>query len=316
MFRRRSEIENFPAVAEAGKVVATADRLAIGQPALTRATAALKTRFGAPLFERLPAGVRPAAPGTVAAVRTRRSLRAYEEPEDRPDEAGAGVRPASQNGDAAARLSRRTGRLSPRGMDSPANGIFLLCRARPSWKAAAGSAGPLAPYFPPPVLPQSAARRGGSKDRQRCKRAPVPDRSAAHVRTAAPCREGGRVRAATGLQVLRGRRRGGMPRHDVRHDCRYRSGLRLHSMVGKRPRRARHCCAGRRRIGLPLADGFGASGRAGGGLAGIAPGGTEREFRDSVRRRCLQSGNPGNYKYLHPSPGGADRVFRVPVDPR
>ena len=32
------------------------------------------------------------------------------------------------------RLSRRSGRLSPRGMESPANGIFILCRARSGWK--------------------------------------------------------------------------------------------------------------------------------------------------------------------------------------
>ena len=45
MFRRRSELEKFLAVAEAGKIVKAADRLAIGQPALTRAIAALESRF-------------------------------------------------------------------------------------------------------------------------------------------------------------------------------------------------------------------------------------------------------------------------------
>ena len=83
MFRRRSEIEKFLAEAEAGKIVAAADRLAIGQPALTRAIAALESRFGAPLFERLPTGVRPTALGAVAAEQARRLLRAYEEAEDR-----------------------------------------------------------------------------------------------------------------------------------------------------------------------------------------------------------------------------------------
>ena len=57
--------------------------LAIGQPALTRAIAALESRFGAPLFERLPTGVRPTALGAVAAEQARRLLRAYEEAEDR-----------------------------------------------------------------------------------------------------------------------------------------------------------------------------------------------------------------------------------------
>ena len=36
------------------------------------------------------------------------------------------------------RLSRRSGRLSPRGMESPANGIFILCRARPCCEDEAG----------------------------------------------------------------------------------------------------------------------------------------------------------------------------------
>ena len=63
MFERRSELEKLVAVAEAGKIVAAAQRLAMTQPALTRAIAALESRFGAPLFERLPTGVRPTALG-------------------------------------------------------------------------------------------------------------------------------------------------------------------------------------------------------------------------------------------------------------
>ena len=43
-FRRRSELEKFLAVAEAVKIVTAADRLAIGQPALTRAIAALENQ--------------------------------------------------------------------------------------------------------------------------------------------------------------------------------------------------------------------------------------------------------------------------------
>ena len=83
MFRRRSEIEKFLAVAEAGKIVAAADRLAMTQPALTRAIARLERRFGAPLFERLPTGVRPTALGATVAEQARRLLRAFEETEDR-----------------------------------------------------------------------------------------------------------------------------------------------------------------------------------------------------------------------------------------
>ena len=67
MFRRRSEIEKFLAVAEAGKIVTAADRLAMTQPALTRAIARLESRFGALLFERLATGVRPTALGATVA---------------------------------------------------------------------------------------------------------------------------------------------------------------------------------------------------------------------------------------------------------
>lgn len=83
MFTRRGEVEKFLAVAEAGKIVAAADRLAIGQPALTRAIARLESRFGAPLFERISTGVRPTALGVVAAEQARRLLRAFEEADDR-----------------------------------------------------------------------------------------------------------------------------------------------------------------------------------------------------------------------------------------
>ena len=83
MFRRRSEIEKFLAVAEAGKIVAAADRLAMTQPALTRAIARLERRFGAPLFERLATGVRPTALGATVAEQARLLLRAFEETEDR-----------------------------------------------------------------------------------------------------------------------------------------------------------------------------------------------------------------------------------------
>ena len=47
MFERRSELEKLVAVAEAGKIVAAADRLAMTQSALTRAIARLECRFTA-----------------------------------------------------------------------------------------------------------------------------------------------------------------------------------------------------------------------------------------------------------------------------
>ena len=78
LFERRSELEKFLAVAEAGKTLAVARRLAMTQPALTRAIARLESRFGAPLFERLPTAL-----GAEAAAQARRLLRAFEEAEDR-----------------------------------------------------------------------------------------------------------------------------------------------------------------------------------------------------------------------------------------
>ena len=83
MFKRRSELEKLVAVAEAGKIVAAAHRLAMTQPALTRAIARLESRFGAPLFERLATGVRPTELGATVTEQARCLLRAFEEAEDR-----------------------------------------------------------------------------------------------------------------------------------------------------------------------------------------------------------------------------------------
>ena len=83
MFERRSELEKLVAVAEAGKIVAAAERLALTQPALTRAIARLEGRFGAAPFERLATGVRPTALGATVTEQARRLLRAFEEVEDR-----------------------------------------------------------------------------------------------------------------------------------------------------------------------------------------------------------------------------------------
>ena len=74
MFETRSEMEQLLAVAEAGRIVAAAERLAMTQPALTRAVAKLERRAGARLFERVPSGVRLTALGAVALERARRLL--------------------------------------------------------------------------------------------------------------------------------------------------------------------------------------------------------------------------------------------------
>ena len=65
----------FLAVAEAGKIGAAAERLAIAQPALTRTIARLEARFGARLFERLPTGVRLTPLGETAVELARGLLR-------------------------------------------------------------------------------------------------------------------------------------------------------------------------------------------------------------------------------------------------
>ena len=75
MFETRSEVEQLLAVAEAGRIVAAAERLSMTQPALTRAIAKLERRAGGRLFERLPTGVRLTALGAVARERARRLRR-------------------------------------------------------------------------------------------------------------------------------------------------------------------------------------------------------------------------------------------------
>ena len=75
VFERRSDLEKILAVAEEGKILAAAERLAISQPALTRAIARLEARFGGRLFERLPTGVRTTPFGDTAAALARGVLR-------------------------------------------------------------------------------------------------------------------------------------------------------------------------------------------------------------------------------------------------
>ena len=70
MFETRSELQQLLAVAEEGRIVAAAERLAMTQPALTRTVAKLEHRAGGALFERLPSGVRLTALGTIALERS------------------------------------------------------------------------------------------------------------------------------------------------------------------------------------------------------------------------------------------------------
>ena len=90
MFETRSEVEQLLAVAEEGRIVAAAERLAMTQPALTRAVAKLERRAGGALFERLPSGVRLTALGMVAVERARRLARELADADEHIGEALAG----------------------------------------------------------------------------------------------------------------------------------------------------------------------------------------------------------------------------------
>ena len=81
MFERRRDLVRFLTVADAERIVAAADQLAITQPALSRTVAQLEREFGARLFERLPTGVRLTRVGAVVAGHARRILREIEDGE-------------------------------------------------------------------------------------------------------------------------------------------------------------------------------------------------------------------------------------------
>lgn len=82
MFETRSELVRLVAVAETGRIGAAAERLAIAQPALSRAIARLEARLGGRLFERIPTGVRPTPLGTAAVERARILLREFQAAEE------------------------------------------------------------------------------------------------------------------------------------------------------------------------------------------------------------------------------------------
>ena len=82
MFERRSDLVRLLAVADAERIVAAANRLAMTQPALSRVVARLEREFGARLFERIPTGVRSTGLGALVVERARRILREIEEGED------------------------------------------------------------------------------------------------------------------------------------------------------------------------------------------------------------------------------------------
>ena len=83
MFEKRSDLKKFLAVAETGTVLGAADRIAMTQPALSRAIARLEAAFGGKLFERLPTGVRLTEFGATVAEQARHILREMETAEGR-----------------------------------------------------------------------------------------------------------------------------------------------------------------------------------------------------------------------------------------
>ena len=78
MFEKRSDLRKFLTVAETGTILGAADRIAMTQPALSRAIARLETAFGGKLFERLPTGVRLTELGATVAEQARHILREME----------------------------------------------------------------------------------------------------------------------------------------------------------------------------------------------------------------------------------------------
>ncbi len=82
MFERRTDLVRLLAVADAERIVTAADRLAMTQPALSRIVARLEREFGARLFERMPAGVRPTRHGDLVVEHARRIVRDIEDGEE------------------------------------------------------------------------------------------------------------------------------------------------------------------------------------------------------------------------------------------
>ena len=72
------------------KILAAAERLSIGQPAITRAIARLERRLGAQLFERLPTGVRTTPLGAAAVELARGLLREIETADEKIEAAVSG----------------------------------------------------------------------------------------------------------------------------------------------------------------------------------------------------------------------------------
>ena len=83
MFEKRSDLIKFLTVAETGTVLGAADRIAMTQPALSRAIARLETDLGGKLFERFPTGVRLTEFGDLVAEQARHILREIEAAESR-----------------------------------------------------------------------------------------------------------------------------------------------------------------------------------------------------------------------------------------
>jgi DNA-binding transcriptional LysR family regulator len=73
------ELEAFVAVARTGSFTAAGDQLHVSQPAISRRIAVLEQELGAPLLERLPAGVRLSEHGRVFLPHVERTLAAADD---------------------------------------------------------------------------------------------------------------------------------------------------------------------------------------------------------------------------------------------
>ena len=90
MFEKRDDLIKFLTVADTGKILTAADKLAITQPALSRVIAKLEEQFKGQLFERVPTGVRLTPLGVMAADLARHILREIEAAEETIDSAVSG----------------------------------------------------------------------------------------------------------------------------------------------------------------------------------------------------------------------------------